>query len=285
MELERKDVETLIEKALEEDLDDWGDITTLGTIPADLQSEAVIVAKQDGVVAGLPIVRWVYEKLGGPVRVDAQVQDGDYVQAGVEVVRLRGNTRALLVGERTLLNFLGRLSGIATFANRFVRAIEGTRAKILDTRKTLPGWRRLEKYAVRCGGAQNHRMGLWDMVLIKDNHIAAAGSIEAAVERVRAYLTRSGIQAEIEVEATTLTQVRECLGAGVSRILLDNMTLEELREAVRTVAGRAKLEASGNVRLETVREIAETGVDFISVGAITHSAPVFDFSMRFVAVR
>ncbi len=285
MELDRKDVEALIEAALDEDLDGRGDITTLGTIPAESRSEAVIVAKQDGVVAGLPIVGWVFEKLGGSVQVDVRVRDGEVVHAGTEVVRLAGNARTLLIGERTVLNFLARLSGIATLANRFVQAVSGTGARILDTRKTLPGWRRLEKYAVRCGGAENHRMGLWDMVLIKDNHIASAGSISAAVERVRAYLDERGIQAEIEVEAATLGQVEECLRLGVSRILLDNMTLDQLREAVRIAAGRAKLEASGNVRLETVRQIAETGVDFISVGAITHSAPSFDFSMRFLTER
>ena len=283
MELRYEHVAALIDAALEEDLDGRGDITTLGTIPEDSHSEAVIVAKQEGVVSGLPIVSWVYRKVDSAVRVENQVKDGDSVQPGTEVLRLQGPARALLVGERTALNFIGHLSGVATLANKFVRAVSGTGARILDTRKTLPGWRRLEKYAVRCGGAENHRMGLWDMVLIKDNHIAAAGSIEAAVVGVRKYLSKEGLRAEIEVEAATLEQVQECLRLGVQRILLDNMSLDQLREAVRLASGRAKLEASGNVNLQNVRAIAETGVDFISVGAITHSAPSFDFSMRFMS--
>jgi nicotinate-nucleotide pyrophosphorylase (carboxylating) len=208
----------------------------------------------------------------------SQVADGAPTWNGNELVRLSGSARALLTGERTALNFLGRMSGIATLTRNFVEAVAGTNAKILDTRKTAPGLRLTDKLAVKLGGGENHRVGLFDMVLIKDNHIDFAGSITAAVERVRAV----GSQLEIEVEARTLGDVREALSLNVDRILLDNMSLDMMREAVEMSAGRVRLEASGNMTLERVRAVAETGVDYISVGALTHSPSVFDVSLKWV---
>jgi nicotinate-nucleotide pyrophosphorylase (carboxylating) len=212
------------------------------------------------------------------VRFEAHVEDGAKVARGTVLADVEGPARALLTGERTALNFLGRMSGIATLTRKFVDAVSTTRATILDTRKTAPGLRLTDKLAVRLGGGQNHRTGLFDMVLIKDNHIDFAGSITAAVERVRA----SGTQLEIEVETRSLENVREALALGVERILLDNMSIETMREAVSICAGRARLEASGNVTLDNVLEVAGTGVDYISVGALTHSPAVFDVSLEFV---
>ncbi|MBI5955915.1 MAG: carboxylating nicotinate-nucleotide diphosphorylase, partial [Chloroflexi bacterium] len=207
----------------------------------------------------------------------AAAEDGAQVQPGDRLATLAGPTRGLLAGERLALNFLQRLSGIATLTARYVAAVAGTKAVILDTRKTTPILRFLEKYAVRAGGGQNHRFGLYDMVLIKDNHIRVAGSIKGAIERVRLQLDR---RFPVEVEASTLAEVREAVAAGADRILLDNMSLSQMREAVGLVAGRAKLEASGRMTLERVRRVAETGVDYISVGALTHSAPALDISME-----
>lgn len=269
----------LIEKALEEDLGDRGDITS-DAIFSSQAGEARIVAKQEGILAGAPVAAEVFRHVDGQTRVEFLLEDGSTFAKGDEIARIAGKVRSLLRAERTALNFLGRLSGIATFTRRFVEAVEGTGCKILDTRKTTPAYRVLEKYAVRMGGGVNHRFGLYDMVLIKDNHIAAAGGVSQAVERVRSYLHSKGIASKIEVEVTSLAQLQEALALKVDRIMLDNMSLEEMRRAVEIAAGRVLLEASGNVTLERVRAIAETGVDFISVGALTHSAPVCDFSMR-----
>ena len=269
----------LIEKALEEDLGDRGDITS-DAIFSSQAGEARIVAKQEGILAGAPVAAEVFRHVDGQTRVEFLLEDGSTFAKGDEIARIAGKVRSLLRAERTALNFLGRLSGIATFTRRFVEAVEGTGCKILDTRKTTPAYRVLEKYAVRMGGGVNHRFGLYDMVLIKDNHIAAAGGVSQAVERVRSYLHSRGIASKIEVEVTSLAQLQEALALKVDRIMLDNMSLEEMRRAVEIAAGRVLLEASGNVTLERVRAIAETGVDFISVGALTHSAPVCDFSMR-----
>lgn len=280
MKLTKDDVLPLIRSALAEDLDEWGDITTLATVPEQAEGIARIFAKQSGVVAGLPVAGWVFEEVDNALRFTPYVDDGEMVQSNNAVAEIRGPLRGILIGERTALNFLARLSGIATHTHRFVQEVKGTACKILDTRKTTPGWRRLEKYAVRCGGAENHRMGLYDQVLIKDNHIAACGSIAAAVSRVRDWLSGQGLRVWVEVEARTLDEVHEALEVNVDRILLDNMGIDEMREAVRLCAGRVELEASGNVSLDNVRAVAETGVNFISVGAITHSAPAFDFSLR-----
>ena len=272
------EISQYITRALEEDIGS-GDVTTDTIVPADASLRGRIVAKQDGVVAGLTVAKQVMLALNQRVAFVAHVEDGSTVTRGTAVADLEGPARALLTGERTALNFLGRMSGIATLTRKFVDAVASTRAIILDTRKTAPGLRLTDKLAVRLGGGQNHRTGLFDLVLIKDNHIDFAGSITTAVERVRA----SGTKLEIEVETRTLDHVRETLALGVERILLDNMSTATMREAVAIVAGRAKLEASGNVTLDTVLEVARTGVDYISVGALTHSPQVFDVSLEFVA--
>lgn len=271
-------ISSYISRALEEDIGP-GDVTTNTIVPADASLRGRIVAKQDGVVAGLEIAKQVMLALSAEVRFVAEVGEGEKVSRGTVLAQLDGSARALLTGERTALNFLGRMSGIATLTRQFVDAVSGTNAVILDTRKTAPGLRTTDKLAVRLGGGQNHRTGLFDMILIKDNHIDFAGSITAAVQRARA----SGTRLEIEVETRTLADVREALALGVERILLDNMSPETMREAVLICAGKVKLEASGNVTLDNVLEVARTGVDYISVGALTHSPKVFDVSLEFVA--
>jgi nicotinate-nucleotide pyrophosphorylase (carboxylating) len=265
-------------RALEEDIGS-GDVTTNTIVPAGASLRGRIIAKQDGVVAGLEIAKQVMLALSQRVTFVAEVEDGSKVTRGTVLANIDGSARVLLTAERTALNFLGRMSGIATLTRKFVEAVTGTKAVILDTRKTVPGLRTTDKLAVRLGGGQNHRTGLFDMVLIKDNHIDFAGSITAAVQRVR----NSGTTLEIEVETRSLDNVREALALGVERILLDNMSVETMREAVAICDGRAKLEASGNVTLDTVLEVARTGVDYISVGALTHSPQVFDVSLEFVA--
>lgn len=269
------DLLACVKRALAEDIGD-ADVTTEAIVPADATLNGNIVAKQQGVVAGLDVARATFLMLDDRVIFEPKVKEGAQVSRGDLLARVSGPARALLIGERTALNFLGRMSGIATLTSQFVQIVRGTSAIILDTRKTAPGLRSLDKLAVKRGGGENHRMGLFDMVLIKDNHIDFAGSITAAVERVRA----AGTSLEIEVEARTLEDVAEALELGVERILLDNMELEMIREAVLLNRGRAKLEASGTVTIENVREIAETGVDSISVGALTHSAKVFDISLK-----
>ena len=248
-----------------------GDVTTSSIIAADTVCDARILVKQSGTICGLDAAAAVFEALGASL--EPLCSDGDRIEP-CAIAGLEGPAQAVLTGERLALNLLGRLSGIATLTSRYVDAVEGTGATILDTRKTTPGLRALEKEAVRCGGGTNHRLGLFDGVLIKDNHLRLAGSISEAVARAR----ETGL--EIEVECDTLEQVAEALAAGADRILLDNMTLPELRDAVAVVAGRAELEASGGVSLDNVREIAETGVQFISVGALTHSAPSLDVSLE-----
>ncbi len=268
----------LVKMALREDLMDAGDVTSRSTLPPGTRLFASIVAKEAGVVAGLPLVHRVYAEVDSSVQVVDCIQDGAAVEKGTLICRIEGAGAALLTGERTALNFLQRLSGIASLAARFVQAAAGTRAVILDTRKTTPGWRSLEKYAVRMGGAQNHRMGLYDMVMIKNNHIDGAGGLREAVVAVRAYPQAAGIP--IEVEVRDLDELREVLPLAVDRVLLDNMKVEQMREAVTLTAGRVPLEASGNMSLERVPAVAGAGVDFISVGALTHSAPALDLSMR-----
>ena len=272
------EISDYIRRALEEDIGS-GDVTTDTIVPADASLRGRIIAKQDGVVAGLEVAKHVMLALNEHVTFAAMTADGSNVTRSTVLAEIEGSARALLTGERTALNFLGRMSGIATLTRQFVDAVKTTKAVILDTRKTAPGLRITDKLAVRLGGGQNHRTGLFDMVLIKDNHIDFAGSITAAVERVRASQT----ELEIEVETRTLDNVREALRLGVERILLDNMSVEMMREAVAICDGKAKLEASGNVTLENVLEVACTGVDYISVGALTHSPKVFDASLEFVA--
>jgi len=271
------EVSDSIRRALAEDIGS-GDVTTDTIVPPDASLRGRIVAKQKGVIAGLDVAESVWLMLDERVSFTKKTTDGASVENRTIVAEVAGPARALLTGERVALNFLGRMSGIATLTRQFVDAVSTTSAVILDTRKTAPGLRFTDKLAVRLGGGRNHRTGLFDMVLIKDNHIDFAGSITAAVTRVR----DSGTALEIEVEARTLNHVREALALGVERILLDNMTFELMREAVQICAGRAKLEASGNVSLENVLEVARTGVDYISVGALTHSPRVFDVSLEYV---
>ena len=266
-----------IRRALAEDIGP-GDVTTESIVPPEAMMRGQIIAKQDGVVAGLDVAQAVYLEVDPQVDFRPQVEEGARVTRGQVLALVSGRTHSLLTAERTALNFLGRMSGIATLTRQFVEAVAGTKAVILDTRKTAPGLRAADKLAVRRGGGQNHRIGLYDMILIKDNHIDYAGSITEAVTRARS--AAPGL--EVEVEARTLDDVREALALGVERILLDNMSLETMRQAVHLTAGRARLEASGNVTLETVRAIAETGVDFISSGALTHSAKVFDVSFDYL---
>lgn len=271
-------IETLVKLALEEDLGERGDVTSAATIAPQTQIIGRITAKADGVIAGLAIVEKVYAQVDSAVVVTPKVHDGTAVTKGTLVCEVCGVGQSVLSGERVALNFLQHLSGIATLTAKFVAAVAGTDAVILDTRKTTPGWRLLEKYAVKMGGGQNHRVGLYDMVLVKDNHIAAAGGITAAVEAVRASDVAQDLPMVVEVE--DLPGLREALELHVDRILLDNMNDDQMREAVEITQGRIPLEASGNVSLERIAAIAATGVDFISIGALTHSAPAFDLSMR-----
>jgi nicotinate-nucleotide pyrophosphorylase (carboxylating) len=266
-----------IRRALAEDIGS-GDVTTDSIVPVDDEMRGKIIAKQGGTMAGLDVARAVYFAVDNKVDFQSQAKEGAQIENRQILALVSGRTRSLLTAERTALNFLGRMSGIASLTHRFVDAVAGTKAVILDTRKTAPGLRSVDKLAVMRGGGQNHRIGLYDLVLIKDNHIDYAGSIEEAVRRVRAAST--GL--EIEVETRTLADVQAALAVHVERILLDNMTLEIMTEAVKITAGRVKLEASGNVSLETVRAIAETGVDYISIGALTHSAQVFDVSFDYI---
>ena len=286
LDLERAVDETanhLIDLALAEDLGEGGDITTQA-IWADQSpsGNAAIIAKSAGVAAGLKIFARVFAKVDPMVQIEWRAHDKDWLTTKQEVIHLYGPLASILSGERVALNFLQRLSGIATLTRKFIDAVVGTKAKILDTRKTTPGWRILEKYAVQCGGGLNHRMGLDDMFLIKENHIAAAGSITAAVRHCREFRQHQKRHWNLEVEARTLAEVEECLRNEVEHIMLDNMSVAEMQNAVQFVAGRAKLEASGNVSLENVATIAATGVDYISIGALTHSAPAMDFSLLVV---
>jgi nicotinate-nucleotide pyrophosphorylase (carboxylating) len=271
-------IEDAVTRALREDLGLAGDITSAATIPADQSSEARLVAREAGVIAGLKVARAAFHAIDAQTAFSANVADGARVEAGAELARIAGTTRALLSAERVALNFIGRLSGIATLTAQYVDAVTGTRARITCTRKTTPGLRALEKYAVRAGGGVNHRFGLFDGVLIKDNHVAAAGGIAPAVQQARA---AAGHMMRIEVEVDTLAQLDEALALGVDTILLDNMRADALREAVTRTGGRALLEASGGVSLQTVGAIAATGVDLISAGALTHSARCLDVALDF----
>jgi nicotinate-nucleotide pyrophosphorylase (carboxylating) len=268
------EIVTCVKRALEEDIGQ-SDVTTNSIIPPDATMSGQIIAKQAGMVAGLDVARTAFQLVDDQVSLIAHAAEGTRVQDHQVLALVSGPARALLTAERTALNFLGRMSGIATLTHQFVEKVAGTRAAILDTRKTAPGLRAVDKLAVRRGGGHNHRMGLYDMILIKDNHIDFAGSLAEAVRRARA----ADASLDLEVEARTLDDVQAALDLGVRHILLDNMTLEMLRHAVELNEGRAKLEASGNVTLDSVRLIAETGVDYISIGALTHSAQVFDVSL------
>lgn len=272
-------IQDLIDRAFDEDIH-TGDVTTNTIVDSSQQAEAAWISKEKGVVAGLDIARWVYRQLDFQIEWHPKVNDGDQVNAGAEIVLMKGSGRAILTAERVALNIVQRMSGIATKTNKFVKVVESYPARILDTRKTVPGLRQLDKYAVKAGGGTNHRMGLYDLAMIKDNHIVAAGGITKAVEQVREYDSKIGI----EVETGNLQQVKEALSAGADIIMLDNMDLEQMAEAVSLIDGRAETEASGNITIETVCQVAETGVDFISVGALTHSVKAFDISQQFLKI-
>jgi nicotinate-nucleotide pyrophosphorylase (carboxylating) len=269
-------VEDAVRAALREDFGRAGDITSQATIPAGATARAAFGARRDGVIAGLDVARATFRLLDPSVRFEAHVKDGARVAPGARVAHVAGNARAILAGERVALNFLGRMSGIATLTARYADRIAHTKAKICCTRKTTPGLRAFEKYAVRCGGGMNHRFGLDDAVLIKDNHVAVAGGVAAALGAARAHV---GHLVKIEIEIDRLDQLDAVLEGGADVVMLDNMSLADMREAVRRVAGRLRVEASGGVSLDTVKDIAETGVDLISVGALTHSASVLDLGL------
>ncbi|NKB66878.1 MAG: carboxylating nicotinate-nucleotide diphosphorylase [Candidatus Latescibacteria bacterium] len=280
----------LVDQALAEDLgrsnlDPNGDLTAHWLVPDRLQAQARIIARQPGVVAGLEVARTVFQRLDPQISFNARKADGEALQTDDELVRLQGPARTLLVGERTALNFLQRLSGVATLTRAYARALEGTQTRITDTRKTTPGFRHLEKYAVRLGGGVNHRMGLYDAVLIKENHAAAVGGVAAAVRRARiAAQGQDRSAVPIYVEVRDLDEVTAVLSAAPDRIMLDNMALEQMRRAVALIRHAdpgIEIEATGGITLDTVRAAAETGVDLISIGALTHSAPALDLSMLF----
>jgi nicotinate-nucleotide pyrophosphorylase (carboxylating) len=267
-----------VRRALDEDLGAAGDVTSLATIAPGATATGRLAARQAGVIAGLDVAATVFDLVSeGRVTFERAIEDGALVQPGTVLATVSGPMRAVLTAERTALNFLGHLSGVATLTRRWVDAVEGTGAQIRDTRKTMPGLRALEKYAVVCGGGVNHRMSLSDAALVKDNHVVAAGGVVPAFERVRAACP--GLPIEIEVD--TLDQARAVLDAGADLVLLDNMPVDDLRAAVAYAAGRAKLEASGGLTLENARAVAETGVDYLSIGALTHSAPVLDIGLDF----
>jgi nicotinate-nucleotide pyrophosphorylase (carboxylating) len=271
-------VDKAVAEALAEDLGLGGDITTQATVSAGTRASGVIAARKAGTIAGMQLAQAAFKTLDPFTQFEALIGDGDRVEAGGVIARVSGEARVLLTAERTALNFLGHLSGIATLTARYVAAVSGTKARIIDTRKTTPGLRALEKFAVRCGGGVNHRFGLFDAILIKDNHIVTSGGVGAALERARAH---AGHMVKVEIEVTNLDEIDEALQLDPDALLLDNMDVSALRAAVREVAGRVITEASGGVNLDTVRAIAETGVDLISVGALTHSAPVLDIGLDF----
>ena len=281
MELSAAEIRRAVRAALAEDIGS-GDATTLATVPANATAKAVMRAREPLVVAGLDFAEAAFCELSPKIKIERLSRDGQRIVAGKILLKISGPARAILSAERVALNFLQRLSGIATTTAQFVEAIRGTSAQILDTRKTTPGWRRFEKYAVTCGGGKNHRIGLFDMILIKDNHLAALrnetpNAIAAAIRRAR----KKFPMLKVEVEADTLKQVEQAVNARADFILLDNMDLKQLRQAVKIVNGRVETEASGGVNLKTVHAIAGTGVDFISVGALTHSARAVDIGLDF----
>jgi len=273
-----KSAEVLFDLAYAEDIGD-GDITTNNLINPKERKTAQLVAKEEGVIAGLPVAEMVFKKFDPNLEWTELQPDGSHVMQGDIIAEFKGNYRALLTGERKALNFLQRLSGIASYAALCMKEIEGTKVEILDTRKTLPGYRYLDKYAVRMGGASNHRFGLYDMVMIKDNHIQVAGGITEAVNAIRKHVPKS---IKIEVETTNIDQVKEAIAADVDIIMLDNMSSAMMKECVKIIKKRAKIEASGNMTIKRIRKVAHTGVDYISIGALTHSVKALDISQRII---
>ena len=271
------EIDEAVKRALAEDLGRAGDVSSIATIPEDTQARTVVVARKAGTIAGLPMVAACFERLSPAIKIKAKARDGDTVKAKTALMTISGNARAILAAERPALNFLGHLSGIATATSAYVRKIGKGKTRICCTRKTTPGLRALEKYAVRCGGGFNHRFGLDDAILIKDNHIAVAGSIRAALQRARAM---AGHLVKIEIEVDSLGQLQEVLDCGLADVvLLDNFTVAGMRKAVKTVAGRLVIEASGGITLNSIAAVAATGVDYASSGALTHSAPNLDVAI------
>jgi nicotinate-nucleotide pyrophosphorylase (carboxylating) len=270
-------IDDAVHRALDEDLGRAGDVTSIATIPEDTPARAILVARQAGVIAGLPLAVATFQKLSPDIRIEAHARDGAVVAKGLHVLEINGPARAVLSGERTAINFVGRLSGVATLTADYVRHTAGTKLRICCTRKTTPGLRALEKYAIRCGGGFNHRFGLDDAILIKDNHVAVAGGVRPVLERARKH---AGHLVKIEIEVDTLVQLREVLDTGLADVvLLDNMDIPTLTEAVKLAQGRVVLEASGGVTQSSIAQIAATGVDYASSGTLTHSAPNFDVAL------
>lgn len=276
-----KQIELIVALALREDIGD-GDITTQAVYTGKEQAEAEFIAKEDGIIAGIELAEYIYNRLDEDIVFEANVSDGDQIKRGQLIASAKGAANILLTGERTVLNFMQRMSGVATQTHKFASEISHTKAKVLDTRKTLPGHRYLDKWAVRLGGGANHRMRLDDMFLIKENHISVAGGIERAVDACRKFRNQQGLKARIEVEVENLDQVDRIIEhGGVDVIMLDNFSLIQLEDAVERIDGQFETEASGNVNMDTIKDIAETGVDFISVGALTHSVKALDISLLF----
>ena len=279
--INKKELERIIDAAFKEDIGS-GDVTTNRIVPKNRNAKAYFLAKEDGIIAGLNIAKNVFRKLNKKIIWKSFVKEGENISAGTKIAEVNGSLRALLTGERTALNFLQRISGIASITSKYVEALNNTGTKILDTRKTVPGLRLIDKYAVKIGGGTNHRIGLYDMALIKDNHIKAAGSISEAVRKVRSKndKLKKKEKLKIEVETTNLEEVREALKCRVDMIMLDNMSPSLMKEAVKIINGKAKVEASGNMNIDKIHETAAAGVDFISVGALTHSVKALDISMK-----
>ncbi|MDZ7335982.1 MAG: carboxylating nicotinate-nucleotide diphosphorylase [candidate division KSB1 bacterium] len=275
----KEEIELLIKVALEEDLDKTGDVTSEAIISDSQRGNAKIIAKQDGIFAGGFVVQMVFSYVDPSIFVQINAEEGSKIEKGVTVASISGSAKKILIAERTALNFLSRISGIATLTHQFVNKLAGSKIKILDTRKTIPGWRFLDKYAVAAGGGLNHRIGLFDMILIKENHIAAAGGLNKAVTLCKNYLIANKMKLPIEVETRTLEEVKMAADANVDRIMLDNMTKEQIIEAVKIVNGKAEVEVSGGVNLSNIDNYYDTKVNYISIGRLTHSAPAFDYSL------
>lgn len=269
----------LIKKAVKEDMGKNGDVTTDSIISPNKKGRAVLKAKSDGIICGLHVFEDTFFYIDKELKIETFFNDGDRIVKGDIVAVIKGSLNSILKAERTALNFIQRMSGISTCANQFAEAVKGTKAEILDTRKTLPGFRTLDKYAVKTGGAKNHRIGLFDMFLIKDNHISAAGGITKAVEKALKFRKKKGLDSKIEVEIKNIEEFKEAVKLDVDWIMLDNMNVEDIKKCVKLNKGKKKLEISGNVNLERVRELAETGADYISVGALTHSVKAMDLSL------
>jgi nicotinate-nucleotide pyrophosphorylase (carboxylating) len=273
-------IDQLIEQALQEDIGD-GDHTSLATIPASVEGKMKLLVKENGIVAGIDIARKVFNKVDPKISMRQVVEDGSQVKTGEIVFYVNGPCRSMLIAERTVLNFMQRMSGIATATNKYIKLIEGTKARLLDTRKTTPNMRIFEKMAVVMGGGMNHRMGLYEMVMIKDNHVDFAGGIEKAILAQQAYLTKHSKALKIEIEVRNFNELAEVMRVGkIERIMLDNFSPEDLKRAVQIIGGKFETEASGGITLETIREYAETGVDYISIGAITHHIESLDLSLK-----